>query len=96
MTRWAAISAVRLPDSTRLTRHAFAMRTINARLGMLAAMLLVMAFFLSAQQEKTIVADTRTGLPLGKYGPFQLIVPGDSRPARWVHNLNSIQLQQAQ
>ena len=29
-------------------------------------------------------------------GPFQLIVPGDSRPARWVHNLNSIQLQQAQ
>jgi len=292
MTRWAAISAVRLPDSTRLTRHAFAMRTINARLGMLAAMLLVMAFFLSARQEKTsgvevvvidqagagiaqaqievvprpenfpqkiktddkghaslrlnsgeyalsisvqgfttavqpfmvsnrrgddsiaqevkvtlkiadtgsptiiyppdslvlagdpyrapvvlspadfralphitikahnghtnaeesysgvlletllakanapvgnefrkealrsyvlasgadgysvllslaeidsafhagqvIVADTRTGLPLGKYGPFQLIVSGDSRPARWVHNLNSIRLQQAQ
>jgi hypothetical protein len=45
---------------------------------------------------QVIVADTREGRPLGKNGPFQLIVPGDSRPARWVHNLNSIQLQQAQ
>jgi hypothetical protein len=45
---------------------------------------------------QVIVADTREGQPLGKNGPFQLIVPGDSRPARWVHNLNSIQLQQAQ
>jgi hypothetical protein len=53
MTRWAAISAVRLPDSTRLTRYAFAMRTINARLGVLVAMLLGMAYCLSAQQEKT-------------------------------------------
>jgi Carboxypeptidase regulatory-like domain len=43
-----------------------------------------------------IVADERDGQSLGKNGPFQLIVPGDSRPARWVHNLNSIQLQQAQ
>jgi hypothetical protein len=45
---------------------------------------------------QVIVADTREGQPLGKNGPFQLIVPGDSRPARWVHNLNSIRLQQAQ
>jgi hypothetical protein len=45
---------------------------------------------------QVIVADTRDGQPLGKYGPFQLIVPGDNRPARWVHNLSSIQLQQAQ
>jgi hypothetical protein len=45
---------------------------------------------------QVIVADTRDGQPLGKYGPFQLIVPGDSRPARWVHNLNAIKLQQAQ
>ena len=43
-----------------------------------------------------IVADERDGQPLGKYGPFQLIVPGDSRPARWVHNVNSIRVQQAQ
>jgi hypothetical protein len=53
VTKCAAISAVRLPDSTQLTRYAFAMRTINARLGLLAAMLLVMSFYLSAQQEKT-------------------------------------------
>jgi hypothetical protein len=45
---------------------------------------------------QVIVADTRDGQPLGKNGPLQLIVPGDSRPARWVHNLNSIKLQQAQ
>lgn len=45
---------------------------------------------------QVIVADTREGQPLGKNGPFQLIVRGDSRPARWVHNLNSIKLQQAQ
>ena len=45
---------------------------------------------------QVIVADAREGQPLGKNGPFQLIVPGDSRPARWVHNLNSIKLQQAQ
>jgi hypothetical protein len=45
---------------------------------------------------QVIVADTRDGQLLGKNGPFQLIVPGDSRPARWVHNLNAIKLQQAQ
>jgi hypothetical protein len=45
---------------------------------------------------QVIVADAREGQPLGRKGPFQLIVPGDSRPARWVHNLNSIKLQQAQ
>jgi hypothetical protein len=45
---------------------------------------------------QVIVADQHDGQSLGKYGPFQLIVPGDSRPARWVHNLNSIKVQQAQ
>ena len=40
-----------------------------------------------------IVADTREGKPLGKSGPFQLIVSDDKRPARWVHNLDSITLQ---
>jgi hypothetical protein len=44
---------------------------------------------------QAIVADARDGHPLGKNGPFQLIVPGDKRPARWVHNLVSITLQQA-
>jgi hypothetical protein len=42
-----------------------------------------------------LVADVRDGQPLGKNGPFQLIVTGDKRPARWVHNLDSIALQSA-
>jgi hypothetical protein len=39
------------------------------------------------------VADALDGHPLGKPGPFQLIVSEDKRPARWVHNLISISLQ---
>jgi hypothetical protein len=45
---------------------------------------------------QVIVADARDGQPLGKNGPFQLIVPGDKRPARWVHNLVSITLNRAE
>jgi len=44
---------------------------------------------------QVIVADSRDGQPLGKNGPFQLIVSDDKRPARWVHNLVSIDLQEA-
>lgn len=44
---------------------------------------------------QVLVADTRDGKPLRKSGPFQLIVPDDKRPARWVHNLDSISLQHA-
>ena len=47
-------------------------------------------------ENQVIVADHRDGQPLGKNGPLQLIVPGDKRPARWVHNLVSISLQHAQ
>jgi hypothetical protein len=39
-----------------------------------------------------IVADQQHGHPLGKDGPFRLIVSEDKRPARWVHNLVSITL----
>jgi hypothetical protein len=44
---------------------------------------------------QVLVADAREGKPLEKNGPFQLIVSDDKRPARWVHNLNSIALKQA-
>ncbi|MEQ1353940.1 MAG: hypothetical protein ABLT11_07970, partial [Candidatus Acidiferrum sp.] len=44
---------------------------------------------------QVIVADSRDGKPLGKSRPYQLIVPDDKRPARWVHNLNFIAVQQA-
>lgn len=42
---------------------------------------------------QVLVADVRDGQPLGKSGPFQLIVSEDKRPARWVRNLNAIALQ---
>jgi len=49
----------------------------------------------SFHEGQVIAADTRDGQPLGKNGPFQLIVTDDKRPARWVHNLQSIALLRA-
>jgi hypothetical protein len=43
-----------------------------------------------------IVADARDGKPLGNDGPFRLVVTDDKRPARWVHNLVSITLANAE
>jgi hypothetical protein len=42
--------------------------------------------------EQVILADTQDGHPLTKDGPFRLIVPGDKRPARWIHNLTTIEV----
>ena len=47
----------------------------------------------SFRDDPVLVADTRDGQPLAKSGPFELIVPGDKRPARWIHNLNFIGLE---
>jgi hypothetical protein len=44
---------------------------------------------------QVLVADARDGQPLGKNGPFQLIVSEDKHPARWVRNLDSIAVQSA-
>jgi hypothetical protein len=44
---------------------------------------------------QVLVADASNGQPLAKFGPFQLIVSEDKRPARWVRNLSSISLQGA-
>jgi DMSO/TMAO reductase YedYZ molybdopterin-dependent catalytic subunit len=42
---------------------------------------------------KVILADRHEGKPLdAKDGPFRLIVPGDSRPARWEHGVISIEV----
>jgi hypothetical protein len=39
------------------------------------------------------LADTRDGHPLEKYkGPFQIIVPGEKRQARWVRTVKEIRL----
>jgi hypothetical protein len=43
-----------------------------------------------------ILADRRDGAPLAsKDGPYQLIVPGDRRPARWVRQVARITLARA-
>jgi hypothetical protein len=46
----------------------------------------------SFHEGQVLVADSRDGKPLGDRGPFQLVVSGDKRPARWVHNLMSVTL----
>ncbi len=40
-----------------------------------------------------VVADSRDGQPLTTSGPYQLIVPEDKRPARWVRNLVTISME---
>jgi hypothetical protein len=37
-----------------------------------------------------IVADTLNGQPLTNDGAFKLVIPGDTRPQRWVQNLKSL------
>lgn len=41
---------------------------------------------------QVILADSKDGQPLGKDGPYRLIVPNDKRPARWERNVRSIEL----
>ena len=43
-----------------------------------------------------IVADTLDGKPLADKGPFQLVVSGEKRPARWVRNLVAIRVMTAE
>lgn len=40
--------------------------------------------------QSAIVADTLAGKPLDKDGEFKLVIPGDTRPQRWVQNLKSL------
>jgi hypothetical protein len=41
-----------------------------------------------------IIADTRDGAPLpAREGPYQLIVPGDKRPARWVRQVTGLDVE---
>lgn len=42
--------------------------------------------------EQVLLADTQDGHPLDKDGPFRLVVPGDKRPARWIHNVTTIEV----
>jgi DMSO/TMAO reductase YedYZ molybdopterin-dependent catalytic subunit len=42
--------------------------------------------------ERVLLADTQDGHPLTKDGPFRLVVPGDKRPARWIHDVTTIEV----
>ncbi|MBE1160314.1 molybdopterin-dependent oxidoreductase [Dyella acidiphila] len=42
--------------------------------------------------EQVLLADTQDGQPLSKNGPFRLVVPGDKRPARWIHSVTTIEV----
>jgi hypothetical protein len=42
------------------------------------------------REKSTIVADALDGKPLGNDGVFKLVIPGDTRPQRWVQNLKSL------
>jgi hypothetical protein len=43
-----------------------------------------------------MVADTLDGKPIGDTGPLQLVLTGEKRPARWVHNLVAIRMKTAE
>jgi hypothetical protein len=42
--------------------------------------------------EQVILADTQDGHPIAKDGPLRIVVPGDKRPARWIHNVTTIEV----
>ncbi len=39
-----------------------------------------------------VLAGEHDGKPLTEDGPFRLVIPGDSRPARWVRNVKTIEV----
>jgi hypothetical protein len=43
-----------------------------------------------------MIADSMDGKPLAANGPFQLVLTGEKRPARWVRNLAAIRVLTAQ
>ena len=45
------------------------------------------------QDNRILIADTENGTPLGPdQGPFQLVVPEDKKPARWIRMLERIEV----
>jgi hypothetical protein len=40
--------------------------------------------------QSAIIADTLNGQPLATDGAFKLVIPGDTRPQRWVQNLKAV------
>ena len=44
----------------------------------------------SIREKSVLVADSLNGQPLANDGAFKLVIPGDTRPQRWVQNLKSL------
>ncbi|UPG96277.1 molybdopterin-dependent oxidoreductase [Luteibacter aegosomatissinici] len=45
---------------------------------------------------KVVLVDKHEGKPLdAKDGPYRIVVPDDSRPARWIHSVTAIELVEA-
>ncbi|GLQ98457.1 molybdopterin-dependent oxidoreductase [Dyella mobilis] len=42
--------------------------------------------------QQVLLVDTQDGHPLAKNGPFRLVVPNDKRPARWIHDVSTIEV----
>lgn len=43
-----------------------------------------------------LVADSLNGKPIGDMGPLQIVLTGEKRPARWLHNLAAIRVRTAE
>jgi hypothetical protein len=51
---------------------------------------------LAFMDKPVYVVTTRDGKPLSDHdGPFQLVVPGEKRPSRWVRQVTALRVRQA-
>jgi hypothetical protein len=80
-----------MPDGEAM-RGRFLRQVVLVRCADGYSVVFTLADFDPAFSDHTILlALRRDGAPLSaKAGPFQLIVPGDKRPARWARNVTSI------
>jgi hypothetical protein len=86
------LAMVSAPLGNKLRREALTSYLFASGSGGYSVVLSLAEVDPSFHNGQVLVADARDGQPLGKSGPFQLIVSEDKRPARWVRNLNYITL----
>jgi hypothetical protein len=87
------LAMVNAPIGKGLQKEAFTNYIVATGLDGYSVVLSLAEIDPSFRAGQVLVADARNGQPLANYGPFQLIVSEDKRPARWVHNLVYITLQ---
>lgn len=88
----ALLAKVNAPIGKELRQQALAICVVVTGADGYSALLSLAEIDPSFHPGQVLVADTRDGQPLGKSGPYELIVSEDQGPARWVHNLRSIGL----